>query len=485
MIFKIKTISFEGIVSFISTVEVFITKGLPSFIIVGLPDKSIVESKERIRSSLQSIGINLFTHRITVNLSPAGKEKQGTHYDLPIALAIMGALKNIEIDQNILVLGELSLDGNLIPTKGILLAAQEAQKSNFTLICPMKNYKEARLVGKNLKIICPNNLEDILESINKKKFIEEENFFHIKEETPEPFEGVIGQETAKRAIIISAAGKHHLMMIGPQGVGKSTLASSMQYLLPPLSIEDALEVTSIYSVSGLLKEEEMMIYKPPFRSPHSSSSSSAIIGGGAYPKPGEISLSHKGILFLDELPEFKQDVIDSLRTPIEEGCVHIARSKYKITYPSSFHLIVSMNPCKCGGFLKGKCICKGRGYMEKISAPIQDRIDLKVILENVSFLNNTNNQSYSSAKILIKNAIEIQKKRFNKFNSQCSLKELQDKGCVSLEAMDLLRKIGTEKEISVRRFVKLMAISRTIADLSNSEEVLKDHVLEALYFLNN
>lgn len=486
MVSKVKTMSFEGIVPFFTTVEVHVTNGLPCFTIVGLPDKSISESKERVRSALQSIGITLSTSRIIVNLSPAGKEKHGTHYDLAIAAAIMVAFGKLKLpERECIVLGELSLDGYILPVKGALLAATLAKETDTLLVCPKKNYKEARIAGREIEIICPDNLKDLIEKLEQNKLCED-SFETISNNLiyeQDPFHGIIGQEVAKRAVIIAAAGRHHITMIGQQGVGKSTIAASIQHLMEDLNEQDALEVTSIYSVAGILKEGEM-IKKPPYRSPHSSSSLAAIIGGGSFPKPGEVSLAHKGVLFLDELPEFQQIVIDSLRTPIEQGKVFIARSSSKVDYPSDFHLVVSMNPCKCGMLLKGTCSCVKKGYMNKISAPIQDRIDLKVILEKVNFLEEQEVISYEHVRNEIKNATQRQINRFGKLNSKCTLDELRNFGMFHVDAMNFLKKFAQEKEMSVRAFVKAMAISRTIADLASSETVYKEHVAEALFFKN-
>ena len=483
----VKTVSFDGVEVFQTLVECQILPGLPSFSIVGLGDKTITESRERVRSALFSFGVEIPNGKIVINLSPANRFKEGSHYDLSIALSILVAIKIIPqvlIDKYI-VMGELGLQGHILHTNGVLPAIIFAKKHDLGFIGSHQNEKEMIL---NIEYKSANNIKELIDDIkNNKNFTPniEKNDHKNNDEliTLTTFNNIYGQEIGKRALIIAAAGRHNLMFIGSKGVGKSMLSRSIIDLLPDLSEDECLETTSIHSIAGQLSNSSLLT-RPPMRSPHSSSSLISLIGGGSIPKPGEISLAHNGVLFLDELPEFQTSVIDSLRTPIEEGVVHISRSKYKICYPADFQLIISMNPCKCGNLLKGNCKCKQKNYMFKVSAPIQDRIDIKVILGKVDFSSKPN-VNLDEIRLKIKKVRKIQQERFGKYNSRANLLDIQTNGGFSKEIIHYTQEVCARKELSGRSYVKILNIARTIADLDDSPEVKIEHVNESVFFVGN
>lgn len=483
---KCYTLCFNGINPFEILVEIQILPGIPLMSIVGLVGKAVTESKERIRSALYSTNFNLPNGRIVINLSPADQNKEGTHYDLAIALALLEATGYITLPKDTIVMGELSLDGKIIGVKGILPAAIFAQQNNKSIILPIDNYFEIPEII-NIKKIAVKSLKEIVEILrNERHYISPvkiKNSLNNEEELEDlpPFYHIFGQEVGKRALTISAAGKHHLLFLGSHGIGKSTLAKAIQKLLPDLTYEESLESTSIYSIAGYAQNK--LITRPPFRSPHSSTSLVGMVGGGCIlPKPGEISLAHNGILFLDELPEFAQDVIDSLRGPLEEGEVSLVRLKYNVILPAKMHLIVAMNPCKCGFLLKGNCRCGKKNYIYRLSAPIMDRIDLHVLLSDVDF--SDIKPDLSDPRPKIKNAILMQQNRYgNKRNSQVNINELKES--FTPQALNKVIEICTKKNLSVRSLKKIYALSRTIADLDNSLLVHIIHVEEAFFYRLN
>lgn len=472
----VQTVSFDGVEVFLTKVECEILPGIPSFSIVGLGDKAISESKERVKSALFSCGFLIPSGKIIINLSPANKYKEGSHYDLPIALSILIATG--EISQNFfkesIAMGELGLNGDILPVNGVLPAVIFSSKNHMRFIGSVYNQEEMIL---DIPYQKSKNISDLIENLVKDIW----NNYQINQTAEEnektTFNHIYGQEIGKRALIIAAAGRHNLMLIGSKGVGKSMLSKSIIDLLPNLSQSESLESTSIHSIAGELSNYRL-IRKPPFRSPHSSSSLVSLMGGGQIPKPGEISLAHNGVLFLDELPEFQTQVIDALRTPIEEGLIHLARAKYKITYPANFQLIVSMNPCKCGNLFLGTCKCKQKNYLYKVSAPIQDRIDLKVILEPVDF-NKKPSLDINQIREKIQNARSKQIQEFGMYNSKLPIEILEK---TIGDHLDFVQNLCSQKGLSGRSYYKVISVAKTIADLENIK-IKKEHIQEALFFV--
>lgn len=492
----ISTVAFNGIDALEVDVQVQILNGLPSFCIVGLPNKSVAESRERIRAAISSIGLSLPPQRIIINLSPADLQKEGSHFDLPITLALLVAMGIIpaEFIQDYIALGELALDGSIKSVSGVLLASILAKSVNKGLICPKQSVNEAIWAGHNA-IIATNHLLELINHINGKQIIE------LTETTPTlacTFEdtlcmsSVCGQVMAKRAAEISAAGGHNLLMSGPPGVGKSLIAERMNSILPPLQPEEALEVTTIYSLVGKLPDSGLITQRP-YRAPHHSASLAALVGGGIKVQPGEISLAHRGVLFLDELPEFSRQALEALRQPLETGTVSIARANSHVTYPAKIQLIAAMNPCKCGflGVRNRECkrapVC-GSEYMQKISGPLLDRFDLIVHVESAQIdmlINKKDNEPSASIRERVINARQIQYDRYKNMegvytNSEISGEKLQQ--YLTSKSQELLYKSAEKYQISARGFYKLIKVARSIADISAAENIEEQHIAEAVSF---
>lgn len=497
MVVRVKTVAFQGIEVLEVNVQVHMSNGLPAFSIVGLPDKAVAESRERVRAALNAMGLALPAKRIIVNLAPADVQKEGSHYDLPVAMGILGAmgvLPAMEME-GYLALGELALDGALTMVAGVLPAALEASRLELGLICPAECGGEAAWAG-NINVLAPSSLLALINHFKGTQVLGAP----LPKIATAPIKypdlaDVKGQETAKRALEIAAAGNHNLLMVGPPGGGKSMLAARLPSLLPPLTPQEALEVTMIHSVAGQLKEGSL-IQQRPFRDPHHSASLPALVGGGHKAQPGEISLAHQGVLFLDELPEFARATLEALRQPLETGKVVIARANSHVTYPSKIQLIAAMNPCRCGYMDDPERSCNrvprcGEDYQSKISGPLLDRMDLYIEVEAVKahqLSATTNSEKSSSIAGRVKRARELQIARYHKLksknttNSHASGKLLEEMVQLDRECQMLLNRATEQLKLSARGYHRVLRVSRTIADLEECENVRLPHIAEALSY---
>lgn len=491
-----------GVDAITITIEVNVSAGA-KFFMVGLPDNAVKESQHRIESALKHNDYKVTRKKVVINMAPADIRKEGSSFDLPLAMGMLGATEQIEIERlgEFILMGELSLDGSLRPIKGALPIAIQARKEGFKgIILPKENAREAAIVN-DIEVYGVEHINEVAGFLNGTATLVPEvvhtrdEFFGNLDNISADFSEVKGQENIKRALEIAAAGGHNVILIGPPGAGKTMLAKRLPSILPPLNLHEALETTKIHSVAGILPKESSLVTQRPFRSPHHTVSDVALVGGGSFPQPGEISLAHNGVLFLDELPEFKRTVLEVLRQPLEERNITISRARFSVNYPASLMLVASMNPCPCGYFNhpEKECVCSPgvvQRYLNKISGPLLDRIDLHVEVVPVSFeelQRESDNEHSLSIRERVEKARLIQEDRFKESksifcNAQMDTKDLRKVCQISTAGTNLLKTAMNKLNLSARAYDRILKVSRTIADLAGSEEIKIEHLAEAIQY---